>query len=122
MFSGAPERVMLKVIYTRRAVSTRGSTSYFSQLSDTLRRTPSTYHPKRLPKSPVPPLKLRPPFAPPAENEPYGPLTGPPSPKGILLSSSTFATCLGGGFFCADSCRPFFGVSCSGIGMALGSS
>src|SRR5579862_7331862 len=98
MFSGAPERVISKVMYTRRAVSTRGSTSYFSQFSETLRRTPSTYHPKRLPKSPVPPLKLSPPLAPPAENDPYGPLTGPPSPKGILLSS-TLATSFGGGFF-----------------------
>src|SRR5580698_9733044 len=108
-------------MYTRRAASTRGSTSYFIQLSDTLRRTPSTYHPNRLPKSPVPPLKLNPPFAFAVANEPYGPLTGPPSPKGILLSS-TFAISLGGGFFCVDGVGPFFFVSRSGIGIAFGSS
>src|SRR5580698_1384960 len=108
-------------MYTRRAASTRGSTSYFIQLSDTLRRTPSTYQPKRLPKSPVPPLKLNPPLAFEVVNEPYGPLTGPPCPKGILLSSS-FATCCGGGFFCVVGVGPFFFVSFSGMGIAFGSS
>src|SRR5580698_2593463 len=102
-------------MYARRAVSTRGSTSYFIQLSETLRRTPSTYQPKRLPKSPVPPLKLSPPLAFGVENEPYGPLTGPPSPNGILLSSA-FATSFGGGFFCVDCIGAFFLVSRSGIG------
>src|SRR5438132_1413341 len=76
--------------YTRRASPMRGSISYFSQLSETFRRTVSTYHPKRVPKSPPPPVKPNPPFAPPALNVPYGPLTGPPCPKGTtLLASST---------------------------------
>src|ERR1022692_4284916 len=98
-----------------------GSTSYFNQFSDTLRRTPSTYQPKRLPKSPLPPVKLRPPFAPPAANDPYGPLTGPPWPNGTRLSS-TLAISFGAGFFCADSRGPFFLASGAGIGIALGSS
>src|SRR5450755_3063853 len=98
-----------------------GSISYFSQFSETLRRTPSTYQLKWLPKSPVPPVKLKPPLVLPEVNEPYGPLTGPPSPNGILFSS-TFATSFGGGFFWAISCGPLRLASRSGIGMAFGSS
>src|SRR5271157_790317 len=108
-------------MYTRRAVSMRGSISYFIQLSETLRLTASTYHPKRLPKSPEPPVKLRPPLVPPTANDPYGPLTGPPWPNGILFSS-TLATSLGGGFFCVDSRGPLCFASRSGIGIAFGSS
>src|ERR1019366_6752251 len=99
----------------------RGSISYLSQFSETWRRPASTYQPKRLPKSPLPPVKLRPPLVPPAANAPYGPLTGPPWPKGIWFSS-TFATSLGDGFFCVDSRCPLSLVSRSGIGIAFGSS
>src|SRR5215467_10193594 len=71
-----------------------GSTSYRSQFSDTLRWTACTYHEYRLPKSPPPPVKPNAPFAPPALNMLYGPLTGPPSPYGTRLSSGS-----GSGFF-----------------------
>src|SRR6266568_3843996 len=60
---GCPSRVMSNTRYTRRASPMRGSISYFSQLSETFRRTVSTYHPKRVPKSPPPPVKPNPPFA-----------------------------------------------------------
>src|SRR5208282_2141346 len=63
-----------------------------------------TYHPYLVPKSPPPPVTPKPPLAPPAANVPYGPLTGPPSPKATWLVSSSgcgsgLALVGAGGFF-----------------------
>src|SRR5215467_13846365 len=85
---GRPSRPISNVIYTRLASVILGSTSYFNQFSDTFRCTTCTYHAKRLPKSPPPPVNPNPPFAPPALNVLYGPLTGPPSPYGTWFDSS----------------------------------
>ena len=46
---------------------------------------------------PPPPVKSKPPLAPPALNIPYGPLTGPPSPNGTTLLASSCGGC-GSGF------------------------
>src|SRR5581483_10061756 len=121
---GCPERVISNVRYTRRASRMLGSTSYLSQFSETLRRTASTYQAKRLPKSPPVPVKPNPPFALGVLNVPYGPLTGPPWPKGTtLLGSGSGSTGRVG--CCTLAC--FFGaglrlLSFSGIGIASGSS
>src|SRR4029077_19462578 len=109
------------VTYTRCAVLMRGSTSYFSQFSETFCCTTFTYQAYREPKSPPPPVKPKPPLAPLALNVPYGPLTGPPWPKGTTLSDSST-----GSGFAFSLVALVFGtglvfVILSGIGIASGS-
>ena len=55
---------MSNVMYTRLAVAIRGSTSYFSQFSETFLWITCTYHANRVPKSPPDPVIPNPPFAP----------------------------------------------------------
>src|SRR5579863_4008974 len=100
-----------------------GSTSYFSQFSETFCCTTRTYHAYRLPKSPPPPVNPNPPLAPPALKVPYGPLTGPPCPKGTTLFASTCGC--GSGFRWVSLTTGLgFGLVfafLSGIGIASGS-
>ena len=95
--------------HTPVALLIRGSTSYFSQFSETFCCTTRTYHAKRDPKSPPPPVKPKPPLAAAALNKPYGPLTGPPSRKeprcsaccsgcGLRLCAGFQSVCFGFGF------------------------
>src|SRR5580765_6496486 len=98
-FIGCPSRATSNTIYTRWAEVIRGSTSYFIQFSETFRWMTCTYQAYLVPKSPPPPVIPKPPLAPPALNEPYGPLTGPPSPKATWLSSDSGAAWA----FCFDS-------------------